>query len=47
MEGQRRQLRQTEDQLIVAKEQINVLKKKLKEAEKAIEKLNSTTMRWG
>ena len=37
-EGQCKQLRQTEDQLIVANEQIGVLKKKLEEVEKAIVK---------
>ena len=37
-EGQCKQLRQTEDQLIAANEQIGVLKKKLEEVKKAIEK---------
>ena len=37
-EGQCKQLRQIEDQLIAANEQIGVLKKKLEEVKKAIEK---------
>ena len=37
-ENQCRQLRQIEDQLFTAREQIEVLKKKLEEAEKAVEK---------
>lgn len=38
MESQCKQLLQTEDQLTAAKEQIGVQKKKLEEAEKAIDK---------
>ena len=38
-ESQCRQLRQTEDQLSVAREHIEILKKKLEKAEKAAEKV--------
>ncbi|XP_075634193.1 uncharacterized protein LOC142606742 [Castanea sativa] len=39
VENQCKQLRQTEDELVVAKEHIGVLKKKLEEAENAMEKV--------
>ena len=38
-ENQRKQLRQTEDQLAIAKEQIGTLKKKLEEAKNAVERV--------